>query len=250
MQLIHLDDTTIINDRLVITIGQFDGIHKAHQSLINQTIAAAKTQNAKSAIITFIPHIDTILKHYDKNNYIVDLDSKKEILEGMNLDYLLIIDFNEDVAKIPHDIFFEKYINKLHVMEFIVGFDFTYGYLGLGNYNTIKDDYFNNVKVTKISKLEFENEKIGSIEIKNAVKNGNIKKANELLGYKFFMKFEVLSIIDNQMIITSSNINILNKQNYNILINNTPTILYNTNITYIKNCFNYSVGDVIKIVFD
>lgn len=250
MQLIHLNANTIINEPLVITIGQFDGIHKAHQALINKTIEVSKLHNAKSAIITFNPHIDTVLKHLDNNDYIVDLDSKKEILEQMNVDYLLIIDFNDVVSKISHDKFFEIYINNLNVLEFIVGFDFTYGYLGLGNYSTICDDYKKSVTVTKISKLEIENEKIGSIEIKRALKEGNIKKANELLGYNFFMKFTVTSINNNETVLTSSNINILNKQFYNISINNTPYILNNDNITCIMNCSNFRIGDTIKVIFN
>lgn len=249
MQVIHLNKDTFIDSPLVVTIGQFDGIHKAHQKLINQTVESAKLKNAKSAVITFNPHIDTVLRNNVSFNYIIDMPSKQEILENLNVDYLLIIEFNQDVAKISHQDFFKQYLNNLNILEFIIGFDFTYGHFGQGNSETIKDDYYKEVKVTKISKLEICNEKIGSSQIKNALENGNISKANDLLGFNFFMRFEITDTKDNKAYLNSLNLNILNKQNYNVSINNITSILYNEHKTYIENTFNQNIGDIIKVTF-
>jgi FAD synthase len=177
------------------------------------------------------------------------MPSKQEILENLNVDYLLIIEFNQDVAKISHQDFFKQYLNNLNILEFIIGFDFTYGHFGQGNSETIKDDYYKEVKVTKISKLEICNEKIGSSQIKNALENGNISKANDLLGFNFFMRFEIIDTKDNKAYLNSLNLNILNKQNYNVSINNITSILYNEHKTYIENTFNQNIGDIIKVTF-
>ena len=53
MEVLTLSTSTFIKDELIVTIGQFDGIHKAHQELIKKTVLAAKNQNAKSAAKTF-----------------------------------------------------------------------------------------------------------------------------------------------------------------------------------------------------
>ena len=190
MEVIHLNNLTRITDPLVVTIGQFDGIHKAHQSLINKTVLHAKNLNAKSAVITFIPHIDSIIRNSNPNDYIIDFESKKTLLNNLGINYLLVIDFDQEVSKITHEDFFFQYLNNLDIYEFIVGFDFTYGHRGIGNINTIQDDYKKIVKVTVISKQELIGEKIGSLEIKKALAQGNIAKANQLLGYNFFMNLE------------------------------------------------------------
>ena len=90
MDVIHLNNTIYLNEPLVLTIGQFDGIHKAHQELIKKTVLAAKNQNAKSAVITFLPHIDSVIKGTNPNDFIIDMPSKIEILNNLNVDYFNI----------------------------------------------------------------------------------------------------------------------------------------------------------------
>ena len=249
MEVIHLNNSIKITDPLVVTIGQFDGIHTAHQSLINKTVNHAKTQNAKSAVITFIPHIDTVLRNLNPNDYIIDFESKKEILTQLNVDYLLVIDFNLEVSKISHKDFFERYLNNLNIYEFIVGFDFTYGYLGSGNIHTIQDDYHKNVKVTVISKQELIGEKIGSFEIKKALAEGNIAKANQLLGYNFFMNFKVDHQTITRIYLKAPNLSLLKKQDYHVLINNKEYILTISEETFIENHYELSDNHFIKTIF-
>ena len=118
MEVLTLSTSTFIKDELIVTIGQFDGIHKAHQILINKAVLSAKEKSKKSAVVTFNPHIDTVLKGKKTSDYIIDFDSKVEILNSLNVDYLLVIDFNKEVSKISHTNFFKTYINKLNIKEF------------------------------------------------------------------------------------------------------------------------------------
>lgn len=249
MEVIYLNNLIKINDNLIVTIGQFDGIHTAHQALINKTIEVAQSHNAKSAVITFVPHIDTILNNASPNDYIIDFESKKEILTSLNVDYLLIIDFNKEVSQINHSDFFFQYLNNLNILEFIIGFDFTYGYKGLGNIHTIESDYQKPVKITVISKLELIGEKIGSLEIKKALTNGNIAKANDLLGYKFFMNFKIINQTNDKIFLNSPNINLLKYQNYNIIINDKQYILYNNKETFIEKLDIFDDNQIIKAIF-
>lgn len=249
MEVIHLNNSIKITDPLVVTIGQFDGIHTAHQSLINKTVNHSKLQNAKSAVITFIPHIDTVLRNLNPNDYLIDFNSKKEILTQLNVDYLLVIDFNLEVSKISHKDFFERYLNNLDIYEFIVGFDFTYGYLGNGNIHTIQDDYYKSVQVTVISKQELIGEKIGSLEIKKALADGNIAKANQLLGYNFFMNFQVDYQTTNKIYLKAPNLSLLKKQDYHVLINNKEYNLTIGEETFVEKDFKISDNHFIKIIF-
>lgn len=249
MEVIYLNNLIKINDNLVVTIGQFDGIHKAHQTLITKTVYTAKTLNAKSAVITFDPHIDTVLRNINPNDFIIDFESKKTILNNLNVDYLLIINFNEEVSKINHSNFFLQYLNNLNILEFIIGFDFTYGYKGLGNIQTIETDYQKPVKITVISKLELIGEKIGSLEIKKALTNGNIVKANELLGYQFFINFQIVNQTKDKIYLDSPNLSILKKQNYKVLIDGKQYILYNEKTAFIEKLDYFNDNQVIKAVF-
>lgn len=249
MEVLTLSTSTFIKDELIVTIGQFDGIHKAHQILINKAVLSAKEKSKKSAVITFNPHIDTVLKGKKTSDYIIDFDSKVEILNSLNVDYLLVIDFNKEVSKISHTNFFKTYINKLNIKEFVVGFDFSYGYLGIGKPCTIQSDYEKETIVTVVDKQESNDEKIGSLEIKKALNNGDIKTANILLGYQFFMNMKVTKKDSNRIYLESGNLNILKNQCYNVLINNCEYILTKENQTYIDNIDSSKLSNNLKVTF-
>lgn len=217
MQIIHLDETTIINEKLVVTIGQFDGLHLGHMALINRLLGEKK-DNLKSCLITFNPHIDTVLFNQSPNNHLLTLENKIKKLNDLGIDYLLEINFTKEIAKIDHEQFYNKYLKNLKIEKLIVGFDFTYGYKGLGNTNTLKEIYQDNLIV--IPKMEINNQKVGSFEIKKYLLNSDFEKAAQLLGYQFYLTGD---IEENKF--SCVNINIIPKDKYIVSINNQEYIL-------------------------
>ena len=235
MHIINYNDQTILNDKLVVTIGQFDGLHLGHMELIN-TVLKEKKDTFKTCLITFNPHIDSILFNESPNNYLISLDDKTKMLDQLGFDYLLIIDFNQDVAKITHQEFYKKYLQSLNIQKLIVGFDFSYGYKGLGNTNTLKEIYQD--KLIVIPKKEINNQKVGSFQIKQDIKNCDLKSASSLLGYEFYLNG---SIKDNKF--TCSNIELLPINKYIVSINGNDFILDTKNQT-----INYPNQDNIKLI--
>lgn len=235
MHIINYNDQTFIDDQLVVTIGQFDGLHLGHMELIN-TVLNEKKDNLKTCLITFNPHIDSVLFNKSPNNYLLSMNDKIEMLEKLGLDYLLVINFNQDVAKITHQDFQKKYLQRLNIQKLIVGFDFTYGKKGLGNTTTLKDIYQD--KLVIIPKKEINDQKVGSFEIKKAIQDYDFKLAKELLGYEFFLSG---NIDDNKFM--CPNMEMLPTNNYIVSVNGNDYILNTKNQT-----INYSNHDNIKLV--
>lgn len=185
MEIIKLgyNHSVTLSDEIVATIGEFDGIHIAHQKLFKKTLELAKAKNKKSAVITFDPHPDVVL---GKNSYVLlsDID-KVNIISKYEFDYLFIIEFDKDVLSMSHHDFVKKYLLTLNVTELVVGFDFKYGFKGIGNCDTISSDSNGKINVTVIDEQLVEQNKIGSSYIKKLLTNGSIKDANKLLG-RFF----------------------------------------------------------------
>ncbi len=185
MEIIKLgyNHSITLSEEIIATIGEFDGIHIAHQMLFDKTIELAKSCNKKSAVITFDPHPDVVL---GKNGYVLlsEID-KIDIISKYEFDYLFIIEFNEDVLSLPHYDFVNNYLLKLNVIKLVVGFDFKYGYKSLGNCDTLKTDSKGKIDVIVVEEQVFEGNKIGSSLIKQLLINGLVKDANKLLGRYF-----------------------------------------------------------------
>lgn len=183
MELVILDKTNFkFDNSLVVAIGQFDGIHLGHLSLLNKTIEIGKENNYKTAVMTFDPHPDFVLGKDTKLTYITPFEEKKKMIENLGFDYLIVINFDLEIANMEPISFVEKYLVEQNVKEVVVGFDFVFGKRGSGKAEEINALSKNRIKTTIISKQNYNNEKIASSRVKDKLKNGDMEEVKNLLG--------------------------------------------------------------------
>lgn len=184
MEVIRIKETVdlALDKPLIVALGQFDGLHEAHLVLINKAVALANKNKVKSAVITFEPHPDIILKKQLNSTYLTPLDLKIKVLSSLGIDYLIVIDFTTKIALLEHDQFIKNYLIPLNVQEIVVGFDFRYGYRGRGNVNTIASDANNSIKVHVIDEIKYQNEKMGSSMVRKLLNAGQVEEASSILG--------------------------------------------------------------------
>lgn len=187
MELIWFDDYKKVTNKskLVAAIGEFDGIHIAHQKLIDETINIAKAKNYKSAIICFEPHPLKVLKPELHTGNITTLEEKKKYLNRYDLDYLIVIKFDLEFSKKEPITFINDYLLEINVCSVVVGFDFTFGINLTGKAKDINSLSNNKIDVKIIDEIKYDNKKIGSSTIRNLLSTGEIEKANALLGHPF-----------------------------------------------------------------
>ena len=131
-------DQINIDEKLCLTIGNFDGIHEGHREIIENLIQQTKTSNLKSAILSFTPH-PKIYFNKQKNFMINSQSKKKEILEDLGLDYLIDLHFNYKFTQLSHNEFEDKILSeKLNSKRILIGKDFQYGNQRKGNIGTLK----------------------------------------------------------------------------------------------------------------
>ena len=108
MQIIKMEEVHL-TEPLSLAIGFFDGLHLGHMSLINEVLKyKAET---KTAVMSFDVHPLCVLKG-EKRQSIITLEEKKELLEEMGIDYLLVIHFTKEVAALSPQAFIDEYLNK------------------------------------------------------------------------------------------------------------------------------------------
>jgi len=190
MEIIHVNDNLILDDKIIATIGEFDGLHKGHMKLINECNSLAKTNNCKSGLICFYPHPDYVLNKRKYEAYLTELNEKIEILENNNIDYLFIVKCDMNLLKLDKFTFYDKYLKDFYGL--VVGFDFHFGYLGKGDSLYLKE-LFKNKIFSIVSEESYVNEnkeikKISSNDIRMFLEEGKLSIANELLGYNYNFK--------------------------------------------------------------
>jgi len=161
---------------LTIALGYFDGVHIAHKKLLNKTLEISKNTNTKSAILTFNESAyDFINKN--KSHHLTSFQDKVDIAMELGFDYIIQIELSESFIKLDPIKFIDIFLRNQK--EVVCGFDYTFGYKGLGNTDLLKKELPN---VTIIDCEKIDNIKIGTRFIKELLQNGEIAKANNLLG--------------------------------------------------------------------
>ena len=165
----------------VSCIGSFDGVHKGHQELIKKTIELANIKKIMPYVITFDPDPDVVIKK-DDLFIITTLAEKIKLFEKFGIKGVIVIPFNENIMKMDPSAFKKEIFDKLNVDTLVCGYDFSFGFLGKGNYKTLRKQ---GVNVETVDDYMYDDEKISSTRIRKEIEKGNYILASKMLGYEY-----------------------------------------------------------------
>lgn len=180
------------NENLAIALGFFDGVHLGHKAVINAAVDYAKKNNIKSAVVTFRQSPYVALNNV-KPNYIITLEEKIKAIKKLGVDYLYLSDFTEDLAKQTASDYLKNLVDDLHPKMIATGFNHYFGYNKSGgvDYLRLKQQEYG-YEFKEINPIKLNEDVISSTAIRKALSNGDIPKANSMLGYRFYVKNEVI----------------------------------------------------------
>ncbi|TDQ39690.1 bifunctional riboflavin kinase/FAD synthetase [Aureibacillus halotolerans] len=165
-----------------LALGFFDGVHLGHQKVIATAVEEAKRNDIKSAVLTFSPHPSVVLRDQQHVSYLTLSDEKRKLIAACGVDELYIIEFNEELAKLSPEAFISHFIDDLNVSHVVAGFDFSFGHRGVGTMDMLQNDTSRSFAVTTVASENDDQEKISSTRIRECIRQGDMKKATELLG--------------------------------------------------------------------
>jgi riboflavin kinase/FMN adenylyltransferase len=162
----------------VVVIGNFDGVHKGHQEILNRAKKIAGDE--KIIALTFDPHPASIFAPERAPTTLTVLTDRIELLKIHNADQVAVIKFTKEFAAMsPEDFVKKVLIDQLKATKVVVGKNFTYGHKAMGNVESLK---IHNEFETVILDLENEAEKtISSTRIRKAVIEGDVESARLML---------------------------------------------------------------------
>lgn len=172
------------NNNTCLAIGAFDGLHKGHQLIIERSKEIAAKENIPSAVLSFEPHPLEIIPGHNPPPSIVSRKQKISILEKMGIDYYFEQKFNKEFANLTAVEFIKDIlVDKLKVDTVVVGSDFRFAKNNEGNVGILNEmAEIHGFKTEIISQLHDNDDRISSTRIRRLLKNGKIKKAEQLLG--------------------------------------------------------------------
>ncbi|MFC3885541.1 cytidyltransferase [Bacillus songklensis] len=194
MYLTHCPDFSLPQpEPCVIAMGFFDGVHIGHQQVIATAKKIAEKRKVKLAVMTFFPHPKEVLSHGKaRMAYLTPIETKGENFARLGVDKLYVIKFDMNFAELSPKEFINKYVVGLGAVHVVAGFDFTYGYRGQGNMETISADGNGCFQVTTVSKLEHGGRKISSTLIRELLSKGDVGDIAPYLGDFYETRGEVL----------------------------------------------------------
>ena len=190
------DSSVLVNTSYhVCTVGYFDGVHLGHQKIIEKLVTDASKNKGKSILVSFWPHPRKVLYPNDHFDYIQSNEDKFKAIEKLGVDVVYLIEFTKEFSKVSAEKFVNDIlVNKLQINKLIIGYNHHFGFKREGNFN-----YLYNLRknlafdIEEVKKKEInKNFKISSSEIRKEILKGNMSKVSTMLGYKYFIKGEVI----------------------------------------------------------
>ncbi|NOX33844.1 MAG: bifunctional riboflavin kinase/FAD synthetase [Deltaproteobacteria bacterium] len=180
----------------VITIGNFDGVHKGHQTLFQKVIEKARQISGTSVAMTFDPHPLKALG-ISGPPLITRRDQKLELIEHCGIDVLFCIRFDNVFASITANDFIEKLlVNKIGMKAIIIGADYSFGKNRLGNVDLLKERGenlgFQTIVSPWINDMDSGIERISSTRIREIVMEGKVDQAMKYLGRHYQIRGKVI----------------------------------------------------------
>ena len=177
----------------VATIGNFDGMHVGHQSIVRGVVARARELERPSAVITFEPHPLAVVAPDRMPKQILTIAQKEELLREMDVDALLIVPFTHEFSRWTADRFIEEFlVRALRVAEVRIGRDFCFGAGREGNLKRLEDAGRRfGFDVRGLDDVRIRGMRVSSSIVRDAISKGAIRCANIALGRTYFIEGRV-----------------------------------------------------------
>lgn len=188
MQIFHkLEDVPANFGPTLLTVGNFDGVHRAHTHVLDELVRRAQQQNVKAMAVTFEPHPMRILRPDSGLKLITPLPEKLRLLEATGLDAVLLLPFGRDLSMMTPHQFAERILKKkLRAREVREGYNFRFGHKASGNIDMLTEFGRNlGFEVKVYPEMRLRGEPVSSSHIRNLLNEGRVSRARHLLGRPF-----------------------------------------------------------------
>ena len=178
----------------VLTIGTFDGVHLGHQKIVERVVTIARQEGLLATVFTFFPHPRMVVQHDKGLKLIHTSEEKKQLLQQLGVDLLVVQPFNEAFAQLSAEEFVSTIlVQRLNVKKVIIGYDHRFGRNRTANIDDMRlfgEKY--GFAVEEISVQEVDEVSVSSTKIREALNKGDVTTAEHYLGTPYSLTGRVV----------------------------------------------------------
>lgn len=174
----------------VLTIGNFDGVHRGHGTILKKVIERARAIDGEAVLYTFEPHPRKVLQPDHPPRLLATFDQKLELLAEAGLDVVIAEPFDLEFARTTPETFIHEYVHeKIQPKEVYVGYDFHFGRDREGSMRLLTETGPQlGFSVTIIPEVKVDGEDLNSTRIRALLAEGEVEEAASLLGRPFAVR--------------------------------------------------------------
>jgi riboflavin kinase/FMN adenylyltransferase len=190
----RIEDFTALSNAIVTT-GTFDGVHVGHKKIISRLQSIADSTLGETVILTFHPHPRLVLFPDDNDLRLLNTQEEKiELLAKIGIQHLIVIPFNKEFSRISSlDFVRSILVKQIGVKKLVIGHDHHFGRNREGSFEHLKEfGPLYGFDVEEIPVQDIDHVAVSSSKIRQALLDGNIKVANEYLGYTYSLSGSVV----------------------------------------------------------
>jgi len=182
-----LDDVPANFGPTLLSVGNFDGIHRAHRKVLGTIVERARAQKLKSIAVSFEPHPMRILRPDSGFKLITPTGEKIRLLAKTGLDATLLLPFTRDLSLMtPHHFMKDILARALQATEVHEGYNFRFGHQAEGNVEMLaKFGSQMGFRVEVYSEMRLRGEPVSSSHIRKLIAEGRVSRARHLLARPF-----------------------------------------------------------------
>jgi riboflavin kinase/FMN adenylyltransferase len=179
-----------IKEKTTVAIGTFDGLHLGHKTVLRRAQLIADQKGHSFVVFTFLDHPAIVTGSKKVPLLLTTSEEKISLLEHFQIDYCIIPNFDRELSLLTPEEFIEKVLmEKLKAQNICVGFNFFFGHKAAGNGETLKQlstKYGYQAEI--VEPVMYDGQTVNSSVIRKLLSDGEIEKAEHLLGYPYFLK--------------------------------------------------------------
>lgn len=193
MKKINVFDYKDSKTKTVIALGNFDGVHKGHQKLLNRMIAKGRELNLMTSVFVFKNHTKEVIKG-TKQDLLTSTEQRNQLIKDLGVDTLFSLLFDQTIMSLsPEEFIKDILIERLNVKGIFVGTDYRFGYKAQGDAELlVKLGKKYDIYVEIIEPLYIDEELVSSTRIRKLIKEANFQEAKRLLGRAYSIIGEIV----------------------------------------------------------
>lgn len=194
MRIISESENFASPEKLAVTIGMFDGVHRGHRQIIDQLNAIAAEKGQQSCLLTFWPHPRTVLQQNEEITLLNTQEEKMQLLQEAGLQNVFIVNFTKEFSRLSPEEFVKEYlIEKLNTGTLVIGHDHHFGRDREGSFESLQEQSvkygFDLLQEEAVTENEVP---VSSTKIRKALMLGDTAYASETLGYNYLLTGKVI----------------------------------------------------------